>query len=45
MCKQAAIWDTNAFVDAYIAANGVGIKPATEEVKTMHPLRFLLTID
>ena len=44
MCSEHASWETNALVAAYDAANGVGMNPATDEVKTMHPFCLLVTI-
>ena len=43
MCKLHASCETNAFVAAYEAANGVGINPATEDVNTIHPFCLLVT--
>ena len=43
MCKQAANCETNALVLAYMAANGVGMNPATLDVNTIQPRFFCVT--
>jgi hypothetical protein len=43
MCNEAASWLTKALVDAYIAANGVGMLAAMLLVNTTHPFFFCET--